>query len=120
MKYAKIRLTWKPTKDPRVIEHLVQTYMIGLAQPIDSVSLPPSTSHLDIVLPEFTQVHVRSTVIINDDCYTESVLDFQVPDLSRPVPIDHLGWTILEIFEKEVPNELPMVDEQTNNDMDIE
>jgi hypothetical protein len=117
MKYAKIRLTWEPTKDPRVTEHRIRTFIAGSQIPIEDIGLPPSVDHLDFILPSFTQIHVRSTVI-SEEGYSESVLDFEIPDLSKPVAVNNLGWTLLEIFEYSQPENVEQ-EELLDNDEEI-
>jgi hypothetical protein len=116
MKYAKIRLTWEPTKDPRVTEHRVRIFVVGSSVTIEDISLPPTVDHLDFIMPHCAQLHIRSTVI-SEEGYSESVLDFDIPDLTKPVPVNNLGWTISEVIEY-IPEE-NVGPEELNDDKEI-
>ena len=100
MKIAKIRLSWTPTKNVVGLQHNLVIFDVKNGTELVHVNLPVSVDQFEFAVAEYTMLHVSSVIVSDNDTESEeAVLNFEIGDLSQPLPITGLGWKIMEVTE---------------------
>ena len=88
---ARVYLEWEPSVSRDVVEVFVQVYAND--EKVFDVSVTPDVTGVEVGVFEESTV-LNATVSVSDGTYTTPAsTSFQVPDLTRPEPVEGLGWT---------------------------